>query len=45
MHDLEPGIGNRPGSVMLILCAALCALASMNDMSAPSVSLEGKTSG
>ena len=34
--------GDRPGSVMLILCAALCALASMNDMSAPSVSLEGK---
>lgn len=33
---------DRPGSVMLILCAALCALASMNDMSAPSVSLEGK---
>ena len=35
---LNQVFGNRPGSVMLILCA----LASMNDMSAPSVSLEGK---
>ena len=42
MHDLEQVFWDRPGSVMLILCAALCALASMNDMSAPSVSLEGK---
>lgn len=34
--------GTRPGAVMLILCTALCTMASMNDMSAPSVSLEGK---
>lgn len=39
---LNQVFGDRPGSVMLILCAALCALASMNDMSAPSVSLEEK---
>lgn len=32
----------RTGSVPLLLCAAACMLASMNDMAAPSVSLEGK---
>lgn len=30
------------GVVPVLMCAALCLLASMNDMAAPSVSLEGK---
>ena len=35
--------GAREGCTPLILCAIICVLASMNDMAAPSVSLEGKT--
>ena len=35
--------GAREGCTPLILCALICVLASMNDMAAPSVSLEGKT--
>lgn len=31
------------GSVLLLLCVVLCGLASMNFMTAPSVSLEGKS--
>ncbi|MBQ9458690.1 MAG: hypothetical protein IJU66_02015 [Oscillospiraceae bacterium] len=31
------------GSVEVLLCALLCVLASINDMAAPSVSLEGKS--
>ena len=31
------------GSVPLLLCVALCGLASMNFMTAPSLSLEGKS--
>ena len=34
--------GSRPGATAVILCTMLCLLASMNDMAAPSVSLEGK---
>ena len=32
----------RPDSAAVIVCAVFCLLASMNDMAAPSVSLEGK---
>ena len=32
----------RPDSAAVLLCALLCLAASMNDMAAPSVSLEGK---
>ena len=35
--------GERAGCVPVLLCAAVCTLASMNDMTAPSVSLEGKS--
>ena len=35
--------GDRAGCSPLLLCAAVCMLASMNDMAAPSVSLEGKS--
>lgn len=35
--------GARAGCTPLILCALICVLASMNDMAAPSVSLEGKS--
>ena len=34
---------DRPDSAAVLFCAALCMLSSMNDMAAPSVSLEGKT--
>ena len=33
----------RPGFTEILLCTALCALAAMIDVSAPSVSLEGKS--
>ena len=36
-------IGLKAGAVPVLACAALCIVASMNDMAAPSVSLEGKT--
>lgn len=39
MNDAFDG---RPGCAAALLCAIVCALASMNDMAAPSVSLEGK---
>lgn len=39
---LNEVFGARAGSVPLLLCAGVCTLASMNDMAAPSVSLEGK---
>lgn len=35
--------GSRTGCIPVLLCAAVCMLASMNDMAAPSVSLEGKS--
>ena len=35
--------GERAGCVPVLLCTAVCMLASMNDMAAPSVSLEGKS--
>lgn len=36
-------IGLKVGALPVLACAALCIVASMNDMAAPSVSLEGKT--
>ena len=35
--------GAESGMLTVILCAAICLMASMNDSAAPSVSLEGKT--
>jgi ABC-2 type transport system permease protein len=40
---LEPVFASRPGALSVLLCAALCTLVGMNDMAAPSVSLEGKS--
>ena len=34
--------GDYKGAVPVLICSAVCAVASMNDMAAPSVSLEGK---
>ena len=39
---LENALGDRSGAAGAILCAAICFCSSMNDMAAPSVSLEGK---
>ena len=33
----------RPGSISILICLILCTLSVMNDMAAPSVSLEGKS--
>ena len=33
----------RPDSTAILVCTMLCMLSSMNDMSAPSISLEGKS--
>lgn len=33
---------DRPDAVAVLLCAAVCLISAMNDMAAPSVSLEGK---
>ena len=40
---LQALFADRPGAVQVLICAALCTVASMNDMAAPSVSLEGRT--
>ncbi len=40
---LNQAFAGRPGSLPVLLCAMVCILVSMNDMTAPSVSLEGKT--
>lgn len=40
---LNSMFAGREGSVPLLLCVMLCGLLSMNYMTAPSVSLEGKT--
>ena len=40
---LEMVFEGRPGALSVLLCAALCTLVGMNDMAAPSVSLEGKS--
>lgn len=36
-------LSSRPGGVAVLLSAALCLVSTMNDMAAPSVSLEGKS--
>ena len=36
-------LSGRPDSIAVLLCAGLCLISSMNDMAAPSVSLEGKS--
>ena len=40
---LNDVFGEKAGCIPVLLCAAVCMLASMNDMAAPSVSLEGKS--
>ena len=40
MNDL---FADQPGTAAVLLCAAVCLVASMNDITAPSVSLEGKS--
>lgn len=40
---LESILAGRDGAVQVLLCALICMVISMNDMSAPSVSLEGKS--
>ncbi|MBO4377633.1 MAG: hypothetical protein J5889_01625 [Clostridia bacterium] len=39
---LESVLASRPGAVPVLIATILCMLTSMNDMAAPSVSLEGK---
>ena len=44
--DIEAALGSAPGTagmLPVLLAAAVCMLVSMNDMAAPSVSLEGKS--
>ncbi len=36
-------LAGRPDGAAVLLCAALCLISSLNDMAAPSVSLEGKS--
>lgn len=36
-------IAGNPGDLALICCAAVCMLSTMNDLTAPSISLEGKS--
>ena len=45
ISTLNEVFGARAGCVPVLLCAAVCMLASMNDMAEPSVSLGGKASG
>ena len=40
---LDSVFAARPGSAAVLLCVGLCMFTSMNDMAAPSVSLEGKS--
>ncbi len=40
---IEQVLAARPGSAAVLVCAMLCMVSSMNDMAAPSVSLEGKS--
>lgn len=39
----EKILSGRPGSAAAVICTMICMVASMNDMTAPSVSLEGKS--
>lgn len=40
---LEEVFRNLPGFSVILICAGLCTMVSMNDMAAPSISLEGKS--
>lgn len=40
LRNVIPG---QPGILAALLCSAVCMMASMNDMAAPAVSLEGKS--
>lgn len=40
---VESLFSSRPGSAAVLICTVFCMVASMNDMAAPSVSLEGKS--
>ncbi len=40
---LNEALASRPGSAAILICTLLCLVSSMNDMAAPSVSLEGKS--
>ena len=40
---LQLFLGDRPGCLAVLACAAVCLIASMNEMVVPSVSLEAKT--
>ncbi len=40
---IAEALADRPGSLSVLLCAAICMAASMNDCAAPSVSLEGRS--
>ena len=40
---ISQALSDRTDSAAVLTCAALCMLSSMNDMAAPSVSLEGKS--
>ncbi len=42
LKTLNVAFGARDGVIPMLACAALCAIASTNDLTAPSVSLEGK---
>ena len=42
MPMLAMAFDNQAGSAAVLLCTAVCVVASMNDMAAPSISLEGK---
>ncbi|MBO4872448.1 MAG: hypothetical protein J5496_03425 [Lachnospiraceae bacterium] len=43
MPVLQMVFGQMPGAVLVLLTGSICALAGMNDMVVPSVSLEGKS--
>ena len=40
---LNKALAARPGSAAVLICTVLCLVSSMNNMAAPSVSLEGKS--
>ncbi len=42
-ETIEKVFETKPGSAAAFVCAVLCMVAAMNDMAAPSVSLEGKS--
>lgn len=42
LGNISEFLSECPGALPVLLCAAICLVASMNDSAAPSVSLEGK---